>query len=769
MNLLVLDGNSIVNRAFYGIKLLTTKSGYYTNAIYGFLNILLKLQDTCHPDGVAVAFDVHEPTFRHKQYANYKAGRKPMPQELRAQMPVLKELLTALGYTTVECPGWEADDVLGTLAAACRDSGDTCFIATGDRDALQLAHGGVKVLLARTKMGQAVTDVYDEAAIAAEYGITPQALIQVKALQGDSSDNIPGVAGVGAKTALDLVQRFGTLDAIYKDLDALDIKPGVREKLRRDKDKAYLSLDLGTIRTNAPIDAAPAHYAVTGGDPAAAVALFRKLELFSLIDKFNLDRDLVPGGEAEAPAPAHQPERLTCVDADDLLTRLRKAGNVYVVPQLAEGTVTDLFFPLGDTVFVMPADTPEFGYFVRTLLAEDTVRIFGYNTKELHRLAQKQGVRCGNICGDLQLSAYLLRPSDAKYDLAQLALEYNVPVPAYRNSLDQEEPAVALAVILPELFAKTDALIDDAGQRKLLTEIELPLAAKNELAEISFRQTRNAVLLEAQKKLIEISFCNRMIQELNTQLTDADSLVSIYETLLRNGSGNVLDVNRSKLNRAAIATEIRNTNAQKEVLLQELYGLNGGNTVSLSPEWSLSPLALPENFDSWFQQMETSVPELNYYQKDLELKKKSVRATKSEMIPSLSVGYTGEFTETERMQGFAIGMSIPLWENKNKVKKSKLDVEAAQSTASDARQRVYNNLKAQYVQSVELKKSLQMQQEALGNLNTIPLMKEALLKGEINLMDYLNEMTRYYDFRKNLLQTEKDYQTALADLHAFEL
>ena len=476
MNLLVLDGNSIVNRAFYGIKLLTTKSGYYTNAIYGFLNILLKLQDTCHPDGVAVAFDVHEPTFRHKQYADYKAGRKPMPQELRAQIPVLKELLTALGYTTVECPGWEADDVLGTLAAACRDSGDACFIATGDRDALQLAHGGVKVLLARTKMGQAVTDVYDESAIAAEYGIPPQALIQVKALQGDSSDNIPGVAGVGAKTALDLVQRFGTLDAIYKDLDTLDIKPGVREKLRRDKDKAYLSLDLGTIRTNAPIDAAPAHYAVTGGDPAAAVALFRKLELFSLIDKFNLDRNLVPGVETEAPAPAHQPERLTCVDADDLLTRLRKAGDVYVVPQMAEGTVTDLFFPLGDTVFVMPADTPEFGYFVRTLLAEDTVRIFGYNTKELHRLAQKQGVRCGNICGDLQLSAYLLRPSDAKYDLAQLALEYNVPVPAYRNSLDQEEPAVALAVILPELFAKTDALIDDAGQRKLLTEIELPLA-----------------------------------------------------------------------------------------------------------------------------------------------------------------------------------------------------------------------------------------------------------------------------------------------------
>lgn len=476
MNLLVLDGNSIVNRAFYGIKLLTTKSGTYTNAIYGFLNILLKLQEACQPDGVAVAFDVHAPTFRHKKYAAYKAGRKPMPEELRAQIPVLKELLAALGYTTLECPGWEADDILGTLAAACRKTGDTCFIATGDRDSLQLAHGGVKVLLARTKMGQAVTDVYDEAAIDAEYGVTPQALIQVKALQGDSSDNIPGVGGVGAKTALDLVQRFGTLDRIYADLDALDIKPGVREKLRRDKEQAYLSLDLGTIRTDAPIDTDPAYYTLDNGDPAHAVTLFRQLELFSLIDKFHLDRDLVPADAEAVSAPVHHPERLTCVDADDLLARLRKAGDVYAVPQMAEGTVTDLYFSLGDTVFVMPADTPEFGYFARQLFADTQVRIFGYDTKELHRLAQKQGVRCENICGDLQLSAYLLRPSDAKYDLAQLALEYNVPVPEYHNSLDQPEPAVALAVILPELFAKTDALIDQAGQRKLLTDMELPLA-----------------------------------------------------------------------------------------------------------------------------------------------------------------------------------------------------------------------------------------------------------------------------------------------------
>ena len=231
MKLLVLDGNSIVNRAFYGIKILTTKNGEYTNAIYGFLNILLKLKDICNPDAVAVAFDVHAPTLRHKMYEDYKAGRHAMPDELRSQMPVLKEILKSLGIKTLEKEGWEADDILGTLAQVCRNNGDECFIATGDRDSLQLAHGGVKVLLARTKMGQAVTDIYDEQAIMAEYGVTPAQLIQVKALQGDSSDNIPGVAGIGAKTALDLISRFYSLDYIYENLDTIDIQAGVRSKM----------------------------------------------------------------------------------------------------------------------------------------------------------------------------------------------------------------------------------------------------------------------------------------------------------------------------------------------------------------------------------------------------------------------------------------------------------------------------------------------------------------------------------------------------------
>lgn len=232
MKLLVIDGNSILNRAFYGIKLLTTKDGHFTNGIYGFLNIYLRLKELCAPDAVAVAFDLRAPTFRHQMYGGYKAQRKGMPPELAEQLPILKELLSALGLAVVECEGYEADDILGTLSAQCGES-DLCYLATGDRDSLQLVGERVHVLLAATKMGKPVTTEYDEAAIRAEYGVEPRQLIEIKALMGDSSDNIPGVAGIGQKTAMDLIQRFHSLDEIYENLETIDIKPGVRAKLQK--------------------------------------------------------------------------------------------------------------------------------------------------------------------------------------------------------------------------------------------------------------------------------------------------------------------------------------------------------------------------------------------------------------------------------------------------------------------------------------------------------------------------------------------------------
>lgn len=234
MNFLVIDGNSILNRAFYGIKVLTTKDGRFTNAIYGFMNIFLRLKDECRPEAVAVAFDVKQPTFRHEMYGGYKATRKGMPDELAQQLPVLKELLEAMGVPIVEKPGYEADDILGTLA---RHSGSAaCTIATGDRDSLQLVSESVNVLLAATKMGRPVTDRYTPEAVREKYGVEPEKLIDIKALMGDSSDNIPGVAGIGEKTAGDLIARFGSIEYIYDNIDTIDIKPGVRDKLKKDRD-----------------------------------------------------------------------------------------------------------------------------------------------------------------------------------------------------------------------------------------------------------------------------------------------------------------------------------------------------------------------------------------------------------------------------------------------------------------------------------------------------------------------------------------------------
>ena len=472
MKLLVLDGNSIVNRAFYGIRLLTNKNGEYTNAVYGFLNILLKLREMSGAEAVTVAFDVHVPTFRHKMYDEYKAGRKPMPEELRQQMPVLKNLLHLLGYKTIECEGWEADDILGTLAKACRENGNECFIATGDRDSLQLAHDGVKVLLARTKGGQAVTDVYDEKVIFEEYGVTPQQLIQVKALQGDSSDNIPGVKGIGAKTALDLIARFESVDNIYENIDTIDVTNGVRTKLKDDKDNAYLSLKLGEISCDAPIDTDINTYVVDAPDKKAAATEFVRLELYSLIDKFELS-----GNDAVQVEEKVEERSITCTSCGSTAELLKRfGGEAYVYPVIVDGGISDMLFAFGDDIVSLPSEDSGYAEFIKAFFENEGIKKYTYNSKHLHRLAAKTGIECKGVCGDLMLSAYLLKPSDSKYDIEHLCLEYGVALPTYNNPLGGEDENVPLASVLKPLFEKTDALLDEANQTKLLDEIELPLA-----------------------------------------------------------------------------------------------------------------------------------------------------------------------------------------------------------------------------------------------------------------------------------------------------
>ena len=247
MKLLAVDGNSILNRAYYGIKALTTKNGEFTNGIYGFLSILLRVLDEAEPAAVAVAFDLRAPTFRHKLYDGYKAQRKGRPHELASQLEPLKELLGALGFQIVTCEGCEAYDILGSLARSSAETGWDCVIATGDRDSLQLVGPHVSVRLATTKMGQPASTLYDEAAVREKYGVEPAQLVDVKALMGDASDNIPGVAGIGEKTALSLIGQYHDIDAIYAQLDTLEIQPGVRKKLGEGKEMASTSRKLGEI------------------------------------------------------------------------------------------------------------------------------------------------------------------------------------------------------------------------------------------------------------------------------------------------------------------------------------------------------------------------------------------------------------------------------------------------------------------------------------------------------------------------------------------
>lgn len=461
MKLLVLDGNSILNRAFYGIKLLTTKDGRYTNAIYGFMNILLKLEEEVKPDAVAVTFDLKAPTFRHKMYDGYKANRKGMPAELAEQMPVLKELLTALGYKIVTKEGFEADDVIGTLSAHIGDA-DRCFIATGDRDSLQLVRENVNVLLASTKMGRAETNVYDIPRIQEEYGVTPRQMIDIKALMGDSSDNIPGVAGIGKKTAEDLVQRFGSLDKIYADLDALDIKPGVRQKLAVDRDAAYLSYKLGTIELNAPVDTEISHYVKDAPNVQETTDILVSLEMFKILEKLNLQA----GDKAEVKQVEQKklPVKYGLQSAQEVLEK----GKVYF-NLVNESTA---YFQTEDFVLCADlADETQKAVFL-ALLADEIAEKYVYSSKEVFAVALRNNITAKNIKMDITLAAYLLNPNAKDYDLHRLLQEYC----PRQNAADCEEELLSDCANLISLSEKLTVRLEQNEQESLLSAIEIPLA-----------------------------------------------------------------------------------------------------------------------------------------------------------------------------------------------------------------------------------------------------------------------------------------------------
>ena len=463
MKLLVLDGNSILNRAFYGIKLLTTKAGEYTNGIYGFLTMLNKLLEETSPDGVAIAFDQKGPTFRHKAYEGYKSNRKGMPEELAQQMPVLQELLRDLGYQIVSCQGWEADDILGTLSAQCEKEGAQCLIATGDRDSLQLVSPSTTVRLATTKFGQPQVTLYDVEKIQEEYGVTPRQMIDIKAIQGDSSDCIPGVAGIGPKGAGELIQKFGSVQYIYDHLEELDIKPAMKQKLVNSRDNAFLSYDLGTIRRDAPIDTDLSHYGKGEGDSQRASALMVKLELFSLLDKFGLSLSARP--QEDAPA-ADRPPVKDYEDGAPLLPQLEDEGKAFFYAGWQEGRLESLTFShKGGLHRVKPDDA-----FLRAFFKNGRIQKYTHDTKPLHRRALELGCKMESVQMDTALAGYLLNPSASGYDVERLCAEYGVSLP------DFEDQELNLAAAMPGLCQALQRAIEENSQQELLASIEIPLS-----------------------------------------------------------------------------------------------------------------------------------------------------------------------------------------------------------------------------------------------------------------------------------------------------
>ena len=490
MKLLILDGNSVINRAFFGVKPLTTREGLYTHAIYGFLNILERMQKEEQPDAVAVSFDLHGPTFRHLRYDGYKATRHGMPEELAQQMAPMKEVLRAMNIPIYECKGWEADDVIGTVGKICSNNGWQCVIVTGDRDSLQLIDENVSVKLVISKPGQTNATLYTPELFREEYGFEPKKLIDLKALMGDSSDNIPGVAGVGPKTATDLLLKFGSLDGVYGNLDDSSIRPKLREKLEAGKENAYLSYELATIVPEAPISFAPEDALLKEYNKKELYQLFQKLEFVRLIDKYGL-RDAA----LDAPVVAQKVEHLK--KCDTLPENISECA-IYAAPDGSLG------IGWKDGVCCL---TPMEVQMAGLSFDEDT-KVVLHDSKYTRQLLAANGIACPAAVFDTALAAYNLNPSQSDYPVSKLATTF------LGMNVEDEDPlkcAEAIWLLRPVL----DEELRKNEMDSLYYSIELPLC------DVLYRMEQRGIGID--RNQLEL-----FGQMLSQRIEDCESLIYSY-------------------------------------------------------------------------------------------------------------------------------------------------------------------------------------------------------------------------------------------------
>lgn len=484
MLLLALDGNSIVNRAFYGVRPLTTRDGLYTNAIYGFLNILQKLLDETKPEALCVTFDKKAPTFRHLAYADYKGTRKPMPEELAMQMPVLREVLTAMRIPYYELDGWEADDLLGTISRRCEAVGWDCAIATGDKDSLQLITDHTTIKLVTSRMGQTSWKDMTPETFREQYGFDPIHMIDLKGLMGDTSDNIPGVKGVGEKTAMNLVQTYGSIEKLYEDFDSAPIKGALRTKLDTGREQAKMSYDLATIHCDAPIEFKPEDALRQDVDREALYSLFLKLEFTKLIERYQLSE------------PTPKPASFQRMVTEELVTEESRAGELLEQFRAAPYAAVLLLPELNGIAVqteAVQAVVLEHGYqgsFSKLLrqLFDGSIRIVTHRVKETTHTLLAAGYPAEGFVFDTAIAAYLLAPTDASFDLPKLGMTYfnqefldakvYTAPDAFAPLSDQAEALAALrshTALIYQLYGVLEPKIQDLGMDKLLYELELPL------------------------------------------------------------------------------------------------------------------------------------------------------------------------------------------------------------------------------------------------------------------------------------------------------
>ncbi len=471
MKFLIIDGNSILNRAFYGIRVLSNSKGIPTNALTGFTNTLLMLKKDIAPDRIAIAFDLKAPTFRHKRYDGYKANRKGMPEELAVQLPYIKKIIEYMGITILEREGYEADDIIGTISDICRRNDVECFISTGDRDSFQLVNDKVTVRLAKTKGDM----LYTPEVIMEEYGVTPKQMIEVKALMGDTSDNIPGVMGIGEKTALTLIKDFGSVDGVYENIESDKIKKAAREKLKNGKDMCYLSRELAEICLTAPVDDNLDSYTELPVYSEKLSELLSELEMYSLIKKLGLQPTKPPAISKEAkslPAPDMPEGDIVFIDNGRLFCG--KAGEVKEI----NAAELDSF---------IASDTPKLTFDLKntlTAIGRDSIK---------------------GVVFDTILAEYLVAPDSNDYSIDKLCIKYGVPM-----GQSPEEKSITIAALNMAIYENLTAL----GGKMVLTDIEIPLSE---------------VLVTMEKEGVEID-CEG-IKKFGDELTEKISLIEqeIYE------------------------------------------------------------------------------------------------------------------------------------------------------------------------------------------------------------------------------------------------